>query len=278
MPGQDTPQQAKAKQSLEQLAANLEAKVKADPNLGQDTMNAILDFADQAGQELFKTFDEMYAGMEELLPKLEAEGQRLLRTKENPQAGKEMLRTASQMRQQLKAGGAREDLKTMGQQHTQNVTTARAMNNPVETMEDFEAALNAIVAPVLEDDDEFDTDNDIDTRGMDLDNYGSELDQDDDDDTRGFLSMPMFDQLGKVLDSQDNPKPLNTVKTDDGKTFTVSIEQAKMLRMLATTDKVKPQVKNQFLRDIQNSNGLIDFIDIKDAKQIPALFVKKYLG
>jgi len=277
MPGQDTPQQAKAKQSLEQLAANLEAKVKADPNMGQDTMNAVLDFADQAGQELFKTFDEMYAGMEELLPKLEAEGQRLLRTKENPEAGKEMLRTASQMRQQLKAGGAREDLKTMGQQHTQNVATARALNNPVENMEDFEAALNAIVDPVLEDDDDYDDDTGLDTTGMDLGNVGSELDTDDDE-GKGFLTMPMYDQLGKVLDSQDNPKPLNTVKTDDGKQFKVSVEQAKILRMLATTDKLKPVVKTQFIKDIQTSNGLVDFLDIKDAKQIPAMFVKKYLG
>jgi len=277
MAGQDTPQQAKAKQSLEQLAANLEAKVKADPNMGQDTMNAVLDFADQAGQELTKTFDELYAGMEEILPKLEAEGQRLLRTKENPEAGKEMLRVASQMRQQLKAGGAREDLKTMGQQHTQNLATARALNNPAQNMEDFEAALNAIVDPVLEDDDEYDDDTGLDTTGMDLGNVGSELDQDDDE-GKGFLTMPMYDQLGKVLDSQDNPKPLNTVKTDDGKQFKVSVEQAKMLRMLATTDKLKPVVKTQFIKDIQTSNGLIDFLDIKDAKQIPALFVKKYLG
>ena len=48
--------------------------------------------------------------------------------------------------------------------------------------------------------------------------------------------------------------------------------------MLATTDKVKPQVRMQFTKDIQTSNGLTDFLDIKDYHEIPALFVKKYLG
>lgn len=101
---------------------------------------------------------------------------------------------------------------------------------------------------------------------------------DDDTEGPGFKNEAMFNQLGKVLDSQESPKPLNTVTTDDGKTFEVSVEQAQMLRMLATTDKVKPQVRAQFTRDIQHSNGLTDFLDIKDYHEIPALFVKKYLG
>jgi hypothetical protein len=275
--GQDTPKQAKVKQNLEQLAANLEAKVKADPNMGQDTMSAVLDFADQAGQELTKTFDEMYAAMEQILPKLEAEGQRLLRTKENPEAGKEMLKTASQMRQQLQAGGAREKVQAMGQQHAQDVATARGLNAPAESMEDFIEALNAIVDPVLEDDEEDFDDSGLDTTGMDLGDVGSELDQDDDGEGKGFLTMPMYDQLGKILDSQDNPKPVNTVKTDDGKVIKVAPQQAKALRLLATTDNVKPQVKTKFLRDIQTSQGLMDFVDIKDYHEIAQLFVKRYL-
>jgi flagellar hook-associated protein FlgK len=101
---------------------------------------------------------------------------------------------------------------------------------------------------------------------------------DDDSDSPGFKGETMFNQLGKVLDSQESPKPLNTVTTDDGKTFKVSADQAQILRMLATTDKVKPQVRMQFTKDIQTSNGLIDFLDIKDYHEIPALFVKKYLG
>lgn len=129
------------------------------------------------------------------------------------------------------------------------------MNN---YLKEFEDHLNQITAEVLDD---------FDPRP-----------EDDGADAPGFKNEPMFDQLGKVLDSQENPKPLNTVTTDDGKAFRVSADQARMLRMLATTDKVKPQVRVQFTRDIQTANGLTDFLDIKDYHEIPALFVKKYLG
>lgn len=124
-------------------------------------------------------------------------------------------------------------------------------------LKEFEDHLNQVTAEVLDD---FDSK------------------PDDDADSPGFKNEAMFNQLGKVLDSQESPKPLNTVTTDDGKTFRVSVEQAQMLRMLATTDKVKPQVRIQFTKDIQTANGLTDFLDIKDYHEIPALFVKKYLG
>jgi hypothetical protein len=125
-------------------------------------------------------------------------------------------------------------------------------------LKEFEDHLNRLTSEVLDD---FDV-------GPD----------DDGADAPGFKNETMFNQLGKVLDSQENPKPLNTVTTDDGKNFKVTADQARMLRMLATTDKVKPQVRMQFTKDIQTSNGLTDFLDIKDYHEIPALFVKKYLG
>jgi hypothetical protein len=121
-------------------------------------------------------------------------------------------------------------------------------------LKEFEDHLNQVTSEVLDD-----------------------FDSDDDTEAPGFKNETMFNQLGKVLDSQENPKPLNTVTTDDGKTFKVTADQAQILRMLATTDKVKPQVRMQFTKDIQTSNGLIDFLDIKDYHEIPALFVKKYL-
>lgn len=124
-------------------------------------------------------------------------------------------------------------------------------------LKEFEEHLDQVTAEVLDD---FDAPDDDEGEGP------------------GFKNDPMFTQLGKVLDSQESPKPVNTVTTDDGKTFKVGAEQAQMLRMLATTDKVKPQVRAQFTRDIQHSNGLTDFLDIKDYHEIPALFVKKYLG
>lgn len=110
-----------------------------------------------------------------------------------------------------------------------------------------------------------------------LGNLGSELDNDDDG-GEGFKQAPMFDQLGKVLDSRGSPKPVTTVTTDDGKEHKVSPQQAQTLRMFATTDKVKPMVRTKFIKDMQTTNGLIDFLDIQDPKEMGNLFVKKYLG
>ena len=54
--------------------------------------------------------------------------------------------------------------------------------------------------------------NDIDD--LQLGNVGAELDKDDTG-GKGFEKDAMFDQLGKILDSQSNPNPITTVKTDD---------------------------------------------------------------
>lgn len=89
--------------------------------------------------------------------------------------------------------------------------------------------------------------------------------------------MPMYDQLGKILDSQEGNNPFNTVETDDGQSFDVSVDQARALRLLATTEKVKPDVKQAFLRDIQTSQGLTDFLDQSDYHEMAHLFVKRYL-
>ena len=109
-----------------------------------------------------------------------------------------------------------------------------------------------------------------------LKDLGKELDQDDDD--AGFKEPPMFDQLGKVIDSQGSPNPVKAVKTDDGKSLPVSAQQARVLRMMATAQNVKPMVKSRFLKDIQTSNGLHDFLDIKDYHEMPKMFMTKYLG
>lgn len=100
----------------------------------------------------------------------------------------------------------------------------------------------------------------------------------EDQEPEGFKQEPVFIQLGKILDSSDTPKPITSVTTDDGKEHTVSPDQARVLRMLATTDKVKPSVRDAFVKDIQTTNGLVDFLDIKDSNEMAQLFVKKYLG
>lgn len=111
----------------------------------------------------------------------------------------------------------------------------------------------------------------------DLADHGRELDNDDDE-GEGFKQASMYDQLGKVLDSQGNPKPVNTVTTDDGQQHKVTAEQARVIRMLMTTDKVKPQVRTQFIKDMQTNHGLVDFLDIKDYHAMTGLFVQRYLG
>ena len=68
------------------------------------------------------------------------------------------------------------------------------------------------------------------------------------------------------------------MKTDDGKSLPVSAQQARVLRMMATAQNVKPMVKSRFLKDIQTSNGLHDFLDIKDYHEMPKMFMTKYLG
>ena len=131
------------------------------------------------------------------------------------------------------------------------------------TFKDFEDHLNKIVAEGLDD--------------FDLADHGRELDVDDDGEGAGFKQTPMYDQLGKILDSRGNPKPVETVTTDDGKEHKVTVDQARTIRMLMTTDKVKPMVRTQFQKDMQQSNSLVDFLD-HDYHELPSLFVKRYLS
>lgn len=126
-------------------------------------------------------------------------------------------------------------------------------------LKEFEEALDAVVAPVLGDD----LDNDFETG-------------DDDDADTGFSREAMFVQLGRILDSQGNPKPVDSVITDDGQSHEVSVQQAKVLRMLATTDKIKPDVRSQFIKDIQTTLGLEPFLQV-DSQEMPKVFVQKYM-
>jgi len=83
----------------------------------------------------------------------------------------------------------------------------------------------------------------------------------------------MFNQLGKILDSQGNPRPLDTVVTDDGKKHKVNFNQAKTLRRLLTAPRVKPDIKAKFTKDIQTSEVLDKFLQSKDMVD---LFVSMY--
>jgi hypothetical protein len=88
-----------------------------------------------------------------------------------------------------------------------------------------------------------------------------------------FKQDSIFNQLGKILDSRGNPNPLDTVTTDDGKKFKVSMNQATVLRRLLTAPSVKPQVKAQFTKDLQQSQTIEKFLQADDMVK---LFVSMY--
>ena len=127
-------------------------------------------------------------------------------------------------------------------------------------------------------------DYDLDTTDLDLDKVGSELDQDDDG-GKGFNQDSMVDQLEKVAQSEgdDIKNPQRTVVTDDGKEHMVLPAQAETLGILARTDKVKPNIRAQFQKDIQTSAGLEYFLSDPEghnfvkSQQIVQRFQQKYL-
>ena len=106
--------------------------------------------------------------------------------------------------------------------------------------------------------------------------HGRELDQDDEGGP-GFKQAAMFDQLGKILDSRSNPKPLTYVTTDDGEKVEVNFEQAHELRKLLRAEGMKPQLKMRFTKELQMSNHLHDFVDSGDYHKIGAVFMQKYM-
>ena len=88
-----------------------------------------------------------------------------------------------------------------------------------------------------------------------------------------FKQDSMFNQLGKILDSQGNPRPLDTVVTDDGKKHKVNFRQASTLRRLLTAPRVKPDIKAKFTKDLQTSEVLEKFLQANDMVE---LFVSMY--
>ena len=88
-----------------------------------------------------------------------------------------------------------------------------------------------------------------------------------------FKQDSMFNQLGKILDSQGNPRQLDTVVTDDGKKHKVNFRQASALRRLLTAPRVKPDIKAKFTKDLQTSEVLEKFLQANDMVE---LFVSMY--
>jgi len=91
-----------------------------------------------------------------------------------------------------------------------------------------------------------------------------------------FKQDSMFNQLGKILDSQGNPRPLDTVVTDDGKKHKVGFGHARKLRQLLTAPRVKPDVKRQFTKDLQTSEVLSKFLQAKTGDEMVDIFTSMY--
>jgi len=101
-----------------------------------------------------------------------------------------------------------------------------------------------------------------------------------DDDNAGldpdFKQTPMITQVGKVLDSRGNPNPIKTVTTDDGKEHKILPQQASVIKMLLTTDKVKPDVKRAFTKDVQQADTLGMLLQAPNQDEMVRVFLKKY--
>ena len=77
-----------------------------------------------------------------------------------------------------------------------------------------------------------------------------------------YVNMPMWDQLGKIEDSESagevvKPKkfkPVNSVLTDDGVAITVTPNESRKIKELLTT--LRTPFRAKVLRDLQTSKGL----------------------
>ena len=107
-----------------------------------------------------------------------------------------------------------------------------------------------------------------------------EVDAEDDDYAvnPGYKELAMFDQLGKIIDSDEMAKdgddiknPKATVKTDDGSEMEVSVGEAKALRkmvnMLGSNRGAEDKSpREKFLDAIQKEEGLRNMIEFANSK------------
>ena len=107
-----------------------------------------------------------------------------------------------------------------------------------------------------------------------------EVDMDDEDyvTSPGYKELAMFDQLGKIIDSDEMSKdgddiknPKATVKTDDGSEMEVSVGEAKALRkmvnMLGSNRGAEDKSpREKFLNAIQQEEGLRNMIEFANSK------------
>ena len=91
-----------------------------------------------------------------------------------------------------------------------------------------------------------------------FDDFDLDLDDPEKDFKPGFKKEPIVAQLGKVIDSQGNPNPIDTVTTDEGKEHKVGPNMARALMMLLKGDlaPLKPAARERLQDAIQKADGL----------------------
>lgn len=95
----------------------------------------------------------------------------------------------------------------------------------------------------------------------------------------GFKEKSVYDQLGKIIDSEsikdvvdaDKYKPVQHIKTDDGDDIKVSVPEAMALRSLLHIIQ-KPQPKEKFLAKLQSTVGFGELKDLVHSKGVVAKF------
>ena len=102
-------------------------------------------------------------------------------------------------------------------------------------------------------------------------------DDDNADMDKEFKQMPMITQIGKILDSRGNPNPVTELTSESGKKYKATVAHAQTLKMMLTTDAVKPNIKREFTLDIAQDELLGKMLSAKSQKEMVEIFKDKYM-
>ena len=100
--------------------------------------------------------------------------------------------------------------------------------------------------------------------------HGSELDDPEAGMKPGFKKVPLSSQLMKILDSRNNPNPIKSVQTDDGKEVPMSANMAKALLALLRGQiaDMKPMARERLTDKLQQSSGLEAVMSAKTGQEL----------
>jgi hypothetical protein len=85
-----------------------------------------------------------------------------------------------------------------------------------------------------------------------------------------YARPQMMIQLGKILDSEENPYPINTVITDDGYSYEMSSAFAR--KMLAVIRALPTQRRRDIISQIQFSDGFDQFVEV--VEEVSRMYAK----